>query len=479
MLEILSKHDAADSLRLPKLRVELGCNVAILGGAASGKTQFCLALAGLDEPGDGAVEIVLEGHMVSDMSAADRARTISFVPSDAALSLSGILASVKGELEIAWRLLGHHPSDGEIYEHALLFGLCSLLDRDSQSLSGGETTRLALAAATVKRPKLLVLDQVLEHLDPTAIAGIRTALATALPRSSIIVETRSRQNGPTLAVDASASEYRDERMGWQIAITSRAEQLPATLPPSVELLATASVPARSALPEASTNSPLLQVNSLEYCYPPDGFALGPIDLSLARGERVALVGPSGSGKTTFLKALALLLSPKYEKFEVRTPVGGVILPPVSQRNLHTWARQAIYCFQRPEDQLYLATARAELFETARRLAKNNIDLAIEIARELGLEPFLDKSPFDLPRPHRRLLTIASALAAQSPIFLLDEPSAMLDDEQVASLVRVLETYCTQSAIVMVTHDQEFLRRTATDIMQFGASKPFVTTTASS
>ncbi len=477
MLEIQSKHDTPVSLRLPILRVGLGCNVAILGGAASGKTQFCLALAGLNEPSDVAIQAVLDGHMVSGMSAADRARTISFVPSDAALSLSGILVSVKGELEIAWRLLGHHPSDGEIDEHARLFGLSRLLDRDAQSLSGGETTRLALATATVKRPKLLVLDQVLEHLDAAAIAEIRYALATALPLSSIIVETRSRQNGPTVAVDASASEYRDERMGWQIAITSRAEQLPATLPPPVEWPRTASVPAQPALPEASTKSPLLQVDSLEYRYPADGFAIGPIDLSLAQGERVALVGPSGSGKTTFLKALALLLSPKYEKFEVCTPVGGVISPPVSQRNLHNWARQAIYCFQRPEDQLYLATARAELIETARRLAKNNIDLAIEIAQEFGLEKFLDKSPFDLPRPHRRLLTIASALAAQSPIFLLDEPSAMLDDEQTTNLVRVLESYCTQSAIVMVTHDQEFLTRTATGTMQFGMPRPWKTTKA--
>ncbi len=173
-------------------------------------------------------------------------------------------------------------------------------------------------------------------------------------------------------------------------------------------------------------------------YPSSGFSLGPLDLSVDAGERVALVGPNGCGKSTLLKCLALLERPSFSRMEILGADGHAETPP-PERLAHLWARHALYCFQRPEDQLYLSTVRQELAESARRLGVSaTFDAALAIAQEFGLEAHLDRSPYDLSRSLRRLIPLAAALAVSPPLLLLDEPTVGLDDAQVHEMAPALE-----------------------------------------
>ncbi|MBK7659643.1 MAG: ATP-binding cassette domain-containing protein [Betaproteobacteria bacterium] len=90
---------------------------------------------------------------------------------------------------------------------------------------------------------------------------------------------------------------------------------------------------------------------LVHRYPSSGFSLGPIDLQVAAGDRIALVGPNGSGKTTLLKCIALLERPNFARMEIFGANRSSAKPP-PEREVHRWAAHALYCFQRPEDQLY-------------------------------------------------------------------------------------------------------------------------------
>ena len=181
-----------------------------------------------------------------------------------------------------------------------------------------------------------------------------------------------------------------------------------------------------------------------------------MSLTVGAGEHVALIGHNGAGKTTLLKCLAMLLLPDYDRLEITTTVNGPIYLP-DKRHLHRWARQALYCFQRADDQLYLQTVQAELEATGHRLGRPDAeDRAKGIALRLGLEPLLKRSPFDLPRSYRRLIPIAAALAAAPPLLLLDEPNAGLDEEQIAALVSVLTEYKSpERSIIMISHDSTF------------------------
>ncbi len=108
--------------------------------------------------------------------------------------------------------------------------------------------------------------------------------------------------------------------------------------------------------------------------------------------------------------------------------------------------------QNPDDQLYLPTVRAELGEGSAVQA---------VAAAFGLDRHLDRSPFDLPRPLRRLLTIATALAARPPVLLLDEPTAWLDEAQVGALAQALHVYTDAGGTVMfISHDAVFVERVA-------------------
>ena len=337
-------------------------------------------------------------------------------------------------------------------EIAEAFGLTPLLDRDPFSLSGGEAARASLAMALAKRPQLLVLDQMSDHLDAGSAADIKKQIHAVLPSEAVVVEMLSRA-GSVQPFDSVV----DQADGWHIRIRPLGEALndrAVVRPPA----AVAHPPVGTA---ALDSCPLLRVEGLSFRYTCGEFGLGPIELTLHPGERLALVGRNGSGKTTLLKCLALLQRPQFYRFEV-VGTDGIAMAPPPERDAHRWARTALYCFQRPEDQLYLSTVREELEDSANRLAGvEGVDRVLELAERLRLDQYLEKSPYDVPRAYRRLIPLAAALAIRPPLLLLDEPTVGLDDEQVSVLCGLLTQEAVHGAIISISHDADFIDATAT------------------
>jgi energy-coupling factor transport system ATP-binding protein len=451
---------------------ENGSWVRIVGASGTGKTAFGHLLTGLRE--SPTERVTLLGEAVAALPPETRARSVALVPSDPSLVFSGLKSTLAGELNLAARM---SPCSAREYEGRTdgrtsfivdAFALGALLARDPFTLSGGEAARAAIAIAVLKEPRLLVLDQVTDELDPDARKVLGGTIGRALSDEAIVIELSARDTvsecedlGTVSYVNSSAAQAPDPACpSWRV-----------TVRPRVDLDETCCGPRAGAhrqLKPASINGPLLSVKQLSYRYGETGFELGPIDFEAFAGERIALTGPNGAGKTTLLRCLAMLLRPSFVSFEICQ--GGLrATPPEGDRNLHLWAKQALYCFQRPEDQLYLPTVREEISETLRRLGcQSAAEAGWDIADRLGLTPFLDAAPFDLARPYRRLIPIAAAFAVEPPLLLLDEPTVGLDDAQVKTLIDLIAQRATHSVILMISHDLPFIAAASCRTLALGA-----------
>ncbi len=444
-------------------------HVVVTGPSGTGKSTFCLLLAGVSDATEREAHVWLFGDTLDKMPERQRARRIALVPSDPFLAFTGLKRTLRGELEMIGRLVETSSADGQAFleDVASRLDLVDHLHRDPFTLSGGEAVRAALAMALVKRPLLLVLDQMHEQLDAEALPRIQEGIAALLPAASLVFETRSR--GMLGPITACEDEQPNNVCRWRVDLRSldaREAALAYILKAPAD-----SRPASETVEEKER--PVLRIAGLKHRYSSSGFSLGPIDLRVAAGERVAMVGPNGSGKSTLLKCLALLERPTFTRMEVLGTDGSIATPP-PEKHAHLWAAYSLYCFQRPEDQLYLSSVREELAETSRRLGNAaTFDAAMRMAAFLGLEPYLDRSPYDLPRSFRRLIPLAGAFAVDPPVLLLDEPTVGLDDAQVGRLLELLTEKRRTGATLFISHDQAFIAAAATrrlDIRDFQFTK---------
>lgn len=444
----------------PTIAAPARAHIVVTGPSGTGKSALCLLIAGVSDETKLETHVQLFGNSLENISVEERARRIGFVPSDPFLAFTGLKRTLLGELELIQRLVQTASAGGSPFlEHVVAqLDLADCLHRDPFTLSGGEAVRAALAMALVKRPLLLVLDQALEQLDPAALPNIYAIIARLLPAMGLVFETRSRRTHKTSAAQQDAPVI--YARGWHVDLSSLSsgETALAYFPAAPLHAKTASDNIECAL------QPLILIEGLTHSYPSSGFCLGPIDIQLTAGDRIALVGPNGSGKSTLLKCLALLERPKFKRMEIFGANRTVSTPPPARQS-HRWATKALYCFQRPEDQLYLSNVREELAETSRRLGvSSTYETAIQFAKMLGLEPYLDRSPYDIPRGFRRLIPIAGALAVAPPLLLLDEPTVGLDDMQVARLIELLNDRRREGATIFISHDQAFIEPVATHLL---------------
>jgi cobalt/nickel transport system ATP-binding protein len=194
------------------------------------------------------------------------------------------------------------------------------------------------------------------------------------------------------------------------------------------------------------SAPVLDVRRLAYAYPDGHQALFGVDLHVHRGERVALLGPNGAGKTTLVLHLNGILVPGSGTVEV----SGL---PVGKANLQEIRRRVGIVFQDPDDQLFLGTVRQDVaFGPANMgLSGAVLDRRVrEALDQVGMADFVDRPPHHLSFGQRRRVAVATVLAMQPEILVLDEPSSNLDPasrRELAEILRGLDV-----TVLMVTHD---------------------------
>lgn len=194
------------------------------------------------------------------------------------------------------------------------------------------------------------------------------------------------------------------------------------------------------------SAPVLDVRDLAFAYPDGHQALFGVDLHVHRGERVALLGPNGAGKTTLVLHLNGILTAG----RGTVTVSGL---PVVKQHLKEVRRRVGVVFQDPDDQLFLGTVRQDVAFGPANLGLRGGELDRRVMAALdqvGMADFVDRPPHHLSYGQRRRVAVATVLAMEPEVLVLDEPSSNLDPasrRELADILRGLDV-----TVLMVTHD---------------------------
>ncbi|MEQ6901330.1 ATP-binding cassette domain-containing protein [Nocardioides sp. YIM 152588] len=197
-------------------------------------------------------------------------------------------------------------------------------------------------------------------------------------------------------------------------------------------------------------TPVLDVRGLAFAYPDGHQALFGVDLHVHAGERVALLGPNGAGKTTLVLHLNGILTADAGQGAGSVSVSGL---PVTRKNLLEIRRRVGIVFQDPDDQLFLGSVRADVAFGPANLGIKGAALERRVMDALdmvGMADFADRPPHHLSFGQRRRVAVATVLAMEPEILVLDEPSSNLDPasrRELADILRSLDV-----TVLMVTHD---------------------------
>ncbi len=206
---------------------------------------------------------------------------------------------------------------------------------------------------------------------------------------------------------------------------------------------------------------MVEVENITFGYAAGGFRLRVPHLSLADGERLAIVGPSGSGKTTLLNLIAGILTPETGRITVAgTEVSA--LPDAGRRRFR--ASRIGFVFQDFALLDYL-TARQNILYPYRITPALKLDAAARaradaLARACGIGDKLDRHPAALSQGEQQRVAICRALVTQPRLVLSDEATGNLDPESKARILDLLFAQAAEAgaSVLAVTHDHELLPR---------------------
>ena len=180
---------------------------------------------------------------------------------------------------------------------------------------------------------------------------------------------------------------------------------------------------------------VLKTEGLYYRYPTrDDYALSDVNLSIQRGEFLALIGQNGSGKTTLIKHFNGLLKPT----EGRVLVEGRETTHLPTSEL---AKSVGYVFQNPDHQIFAEKVRDEIVFGPRNLgfSQERIEVVTQqVLADMDLAGTEEDMPFQLSRGQRQRLAVASVLAMEPSILIIDEPTTGQDWKQSLTLMQLVE-----------------------------------------
>lgn len=201
----------------------------------------------------------------------------------------------------------------------------------------------------------------------------------------------------------------------------------------------------------SNNELLINLEGISFGYPGGPQLLANLDFHFHRGDRIGLIAPNGSGKTTLLHLIMGLLKPSAGRIEIFGR------PAREEKDFTDVRRRIGLLFQDADDQLFSPTVLEDVAFGPLNLGKPKKE-AIRIAQKtlafLGMEGFEDRITFKLSGGEKRLVSMATVLAMEPEILLLDEPANGLDTNTKTMLKKILSSI--NLSYLIISHDFDFL-----------------------
>jgi cobalt transport protein ATP-binding subunit len=374
------------------------------------------------------------------------------------------------------------------------------LDKYPFELSGGQKQRVCIASVLALKPDVFILDEPTSDLDPIGKAEVFSVIADLKNKfntTMIVVEHFSEEMvkyadrvlllyGGQIIRDEPPNEFFQdveflrEKGVYSPQVTEFAYELrkmsdidyksPVILEEAAQkfsdkfrYLAGASthIPSvRTERTETNTGEEIISVKGLHYAYPDGTVALRGVDLSINRGEYVAIIGQNGSGKTTFVKHFNGLLKPTQGTVEV------------SGKETSKWeslqlTSKVAYVYQNPDHQLFCPTVYDECAYGPRNLGltQDEVDKRVQEALEaVDLQDFVKTPTFLLGKGQRQRLSVASVLTMKPEVIIVDEPTTGQDMRQSEGIMKLVDSLNRAGrTVVIITHNMrivaEHARRT--------------------
>lgn len=210
---------------------------------------------------------------------------------------------------------------------------------------------------------------------------------------------------------------------------------------------------------------IIEIKNLKYAYTGDKSALRGIDVTIGKGERIAVIGSNGAGKSTFFLNLNGVLTPDsgeiYFKGQKLTR---------DKKDLNTLRKSIGIVFQDADNQIIASTVMGEVsfgpmnLKLPREEVVRRVDEALEY---MNITDFKDRPPHYLSGGEKKRITIADIIAMHSEVIVFDEPTAALDPLNAEMLEEVLEKLAAQEKTMLIsTHDVDFAYRWAERALVF-------------
>src|SRR5918911_1582820 len=469
------------------LEVAEGEFVVIMGPSGAGKSTLCVSLNGLIPHffrGRMEGEVLVRGRSTREGKVGEFAQEVGLVFQD----FEAQLFSTNVALEVAFG-----PENFAVERDEMVRRVESVLrqvrlegfeNRTPATLSGGQKQRLAIASVLAIEPRILCLDEPTTDLDPIGKLGVFEIAEELKNRDDVTLIVVEHETEETLdadriivlrsgkiAADRPAREIlRDVKLLEESSVMplqvarffhergAEEGQLPLTPEEGIEEFGRrgwrVSPKRHRELVEADKSreegygEPLIEVEGLTHRYPNGVVALEGVDLTVRRGEFLAVLGQNGSGKTPLVKHFNGLLKPTVGTVRVDGE-------ETAKQGLRRLGQTVGYVFQNPDHQIFSDTVFDEVAfgPKIREMEEAEIEERVrEALAAVGMEGRGDEDPFGLTKGERQRVAVASVLAVRPEVLILDEPTTGLDYAEQRSMMELVRRLNEAgSTIIAVTH----------------------------
>jgi energy-coupling factor transport system ATP-binding protein len=469
------------------LEVAEGEFVVIMGPSGAGKSTLCVSLNGLIPhffKGKMEGEVRIEGRSTREGKVGEFAQEVGLVFQD----FEAQLFSTNVALEVAFGPENFRVEREEMVERVeKMLGQVRLEGfekRTPATLSGGQKQRLAIASVLAIEPRILCLDEPTTDLDPVGKLGIFEIAEDLKDRDDvtlIVVEHETEEtldadrivvlrDGEIVADRPAREVLRDVELLQESSVMPLQVtrffhemglwqgQLPLTPQEGVAEFRRRGwrvnpdrygrLVEADAKREEGYGEPVIEVEGLTYRYQNGVVALEGVDLTVRKGEFLAVLGQNGSGKTTLVKHFNGLLEPT--EGTVRVGEG-----ETSEQGLRQLGQSVGYVFQNPDHQIFSDTVADEVAfgPKIRGMEEGEVKERVEEAlAAVGLEGRGGEDPFGLTKGERQRVAVASVLSVRPEVLILDEPTTGLDYAEQRSMMDLVKSLNEAgSTIIAVTH----------------------------
>lgn len=193
----------------------------------------------------------------------------------------------------------------------------------------------------------------------------------------------------------------------------------------------------------------IKASHLSYSYPDGRQAFSDISFSLTNGSSLGLIGPNGAGKTSLLLALCGLINVKGDV--------NIFQKRMTANNTCLMRKKISFVFQNPDDQLFMPTIYEDVAFGLLELGCSVDEVQIRVKQALeavGLSGFEERSSHHCSYGEKRKITLAIALARQSPLLIFDEPTRELDPGGRREFIKLLKG--VNATKIIASHDLDMI-----------------------